>query len=106
MVIIETSIFTKRIQSLMLDEEYRLFQSYLTEIPDVGDLIQGGGGIRKVRWKLEGRGKRGGVRIIYYWATSQGQLLMLYAFAKNEQENLSKEQLSVLKQVVESEFKR
>ena len=106
MVIIETSIFTKRIQSLMLDEEYRLFQSSLTEAPDIGDLIQGGGGIRKVRWKLEGRGKRGGVRIIYYCATRQGQLWMLYAFAKNEQENLSKEQLSVLKRVVESEFKR
>lgn len=90
----------------MVDEEYRLLQHYLTEIPDAGDLIQGGGGIRKIRWKLGDRGKRGGVRIIYYWATTQGQLFMLYVFAKNEQEDLSKEQLSVLKQVVKSEFSR
>ena len=90
----------------MSDEEYHLFQSYLTEATDAGDLIQGSGGIRKIRWKLKGRGKRGGVRIIYYWATNHGQLWMLYAFAKNEQEDLTKAQLLALKQVVESEFKR
>ena len=106
MVIIETSVFTKIIQSLMHDEEYRLFQSHLVEVPDAGEIIQGSGGLRKVHWRLEGRGKRGGARIIYYWGTGQNQLFMLYAYAKNEQEDLTKEQLSVLKKLVESEFKK
>ena len=71
MVIIETSVFTKIIQSLMRDDEYRFFQSHLVEVPDADEIIQGSGGLRKVRWKLDGRGKRGGVRIIYYCATSR-----------------------------------
>lgn len=104
MVILETTVFTKVIQSLMPDSDYRLLQNHLIEFPEAGDLIKGSKGLRKVRWKLEGRGKRGGVRVIYYWATSDYQIFMLYAYAKNEQEDLTKEQLSVLKKLVESEF--
>lgn len=104
MVILETTVFTKVIQSLMPDSDYRLLQNHLIEFPEAGDLIKGSKGLRKVRWKLEGRGKCGGVRVIYYWATSDYQIFMLYAYAKNEQEDLTKEQLSVLKKLVESEF--
>ncbi len=66
MVIIETSIFTKKISSLLNDEEYRTLQNLLVETPNLGDIIQGSGGIRKIRWGISGRGKRGGGRIIYY----------------------------------------
>ena len=66
MVIIETSIFTKKISSLLNDEEYRTLQNLLVETPNLGDIIQGRGGIRKIRWGISGRGKRGGGRIIYY----------------------------------------
>lgn len=66
MVIIETPIFTKQLLSNLSDEEYRLFQATLLERPDVGKVIPGGGGLRKVRWGLEGRGKSGGARVIYY----------------------------------------
>ena len=104
MVVFETSIFTKLIQPLMPDDEYRLLQNRLIECPDAGDLIKGSGGLRKIRWKLEGRGKRGGIRVIYYWATNDDQIFMLYGYPKNEQANLTKEQLSVLKKLVESEF--
>jgi len=104
MVIFETTVFTKIIHSLMPDDEYRLLQNRLIECPDAGDLIKGSGGLQKIRWKLEGRGKRGGVRIIYYWATNYDQIFMLFAYTKNEQENLTKEQLSVLKKLIESEF--
>jgi len=104
MVILETTVFTKVIQSLMPDNDYRLLQNHLIEFPEAGDLIKGSKGLRKVRWTLEGRGKRGGVRVIYYWATSDYQIFMLYAYAKNAQEDLTKEQLSVLKKLVESEF--
>ncbi|MGB5496943.1 MAG: type II toxin-antitoxin system RelE/ParE family toxin [Sedimenticolaceae bacterium] len=104
MVFLETSVFTKSIQSLLSDEEYRWLQNHLVRFPEAGDLIKGSGGLRKIRWKLEGRGKRGGVRVIYYWATSDDQLFMLFAYAKNEQGDLTKEQLLVLKKLVETEF--
>lgn len=105
MVIIETSIFTKKITSLLNEEEYRTLQNLLVETPNLGDIIQGSGGIRKIRWGISGRGKRGGARIIYYWASNHNQIFMLYAYAKNEQDDLTKEQLSVLREVVNSEFK-
>ena len=67
MVIVETLIFTKLIRELMSDDEYKDLQEALVNRPDLGDLIQGSGGLRKVRWKLKGSGKSGGVRVIYYW---------------------------------------
>ena len=106
MIILETTVFTKIVQVLMPDDEYRLLQNHLIEFPEAGDLIKGSGGLRKIRWKLEGRGKRGGVRVIYYWAVTDDQIFMLFAYAKNEQEDLTKDQLSVLKKLVESEFKQ
>lgn len=105
MVIFETSIFTKKIIALLNDEEYRTLQNILVERPDSGDIIQGSGGIRKIRWGASGRGKRGGARVIYYWATQNDQIFMLYAYPKNERENLTKDQLSVLRAVVVAEFK-
>ncbi len=91
MVIFETSIFSKKITTLLDDEEYRALQNALVEKPHLGDIIQGSGGIRKIRCGATGRGKRGGGRVIYYWATAQNQIFMLYAYAKNEQSDLTKE---------------
>ncbi|MDM8564862.1 type II toxin-antitoxin system RelE/ParE family toxin [Candidatus Halobeggiatoa sp. HSG11] len=105
MVIIETSIFTRRINSLMTDESYRKLQEILVNAPDTGKIIQGSGGIRKIRWTGSGRGKRGGSRVIYYWATNNAQIYMLFAYAKNECSDLTQEQLSTLKKLVELEFK-
>ena len=74
-------------------------------MPGTGDLIQGSGGIRKIRWGASGRGKRGGARIIYYWANNHDQIFMLFAYAKNERDDLTKGQLSALRDIVISEFK-
>ena len=101
MAIIETAIFTKLIRELMRDDEYRGFQEALINRPDLGDLIKGGGGIRKVRWKLTSRGKSGGVRIIYYWVTGDDHIRMLYAYPKGKLENLTDAQIAQLKTVVE-----
>lgn len=101
MVIIETSIFTRLIRDLMNDDEYRDLQVALVERPDSGDLIAGGGGLRKIRWKLEGQGKRGGVRVIYYWVVSDEQIRLLYVYPKNKQENLTADQLAALRKIVE-----
>jgi len=105
MVIIETSIFTKRIKELMKDEEYQDLQNTLVTHPEEGKLIQGSGGLRKIRWGIASRGKRGGIRAIYYFANSKNQIFMLMVYAKNERSDLTKEQLSLLNKVVEREFK-
>ncbi len=105
MVIIETTIFTKIITSLLSDDDYRKLQNELIQTPAIGKIISDSGGIRKVRWKLQGRGKRGGARVLYYWANNENQIFMLFAYPKNEMENITKEQLSILKKAVETEFK-
>lgn len=105
MVIIETSIFTKRIKELRTDDIYRELQNTLATYPESGKLIQGSGGLRKIRWGITSKGKRGGARIIYYSSTDKNQIFMLMVYAKNECSDLTKEQLSLLKKVVEREFK-
>jgi len=77
MEIIETSIFSRQVQALLQEEDYRQLQSALVLRPDFGALIPGGGGLRKMRWAGQGHGKRGGVRVLYYWAVSQDRILML-----------------------------
>lgn len=101
MVIIETTIFTRIINELMSDGQYRELQNAIVGNPEAGDLIKKSGGLRKLRWKLEGRGKRGGARVIYYWATADDQIYMLYGYAKNEQVDLTDDQLKALKAIVE-----
>ena len=101
MVIIETQIFTKQIKKLMGDDDYRLLQETLVNRPDMGSIIKNSGGLRKVRWSLDGRGKSGGARVIYYWMNTDEQIYMLLAYPKNEQENLTDEQLNMLKRIVE-----
>ncbi len=103
-VIIETQIFSRQVQALLSDEEYRKLQMALLLRPDFGPVIPGSGGLRKVRWSLGGRGKRGGVRTIYYWAVKDDQILMLFMYAKNEQDDLTAEQLKVLRKIVEEEY--
>ena len=101
MVIIETTVFTRLIQGLMNDDTYNELQNALVNKPDIGELIPGSGGLRKVRWKIVGKGKRGGVRIIYYWQTTDDQLWMLYGYAKADKENLTQDQLKTLRNFVE-----
>ena len=100
MVIIETRIFTRRIKELMSDDEYRALQETLVNRPGMGDVVPGTGGLRKVRWKHEGHGKSGGVRVIYYWMTEDEQLYMLYVYPKSKQEDLTAEQKKGLKSIV------
>jgi hypothetical protein len=76
----------------------------LTIQPDLGALIPGGGGIRKLRWAAKQRGKSGGIRIIYFWVVSHELIFMLAAYPKNEQVDLSASQLQFLRRLVEEEF--
>jgi mRNA-degrading endonuclease RelE of RelBE toxin-antitoxin system len=103
-VILETHAFTAAILEHLSDDEYRLFQTALVARPDAGRLIRGSGGLRKIRWAAKGHGKRGGVRIIYYWHIPGDQLLMLVAYAKSDQDDLTPRQRAVLRKIIEAEY--
>ncbi len=100
MTFIETPIFTKLVQKLLSDVIYREIQQALILRPDAGKIIPNSGGLRKLRWKLSGRGKRGGVRTIYYWECKQDTIFMLFIYKKSEQEDLTKAQVKILKNIV------
>lgn len=102
---VETPIFTKVITRLLDDEAYRGLQSALMLRPDQGPAITSAHGARKLRWARPGAGKRGGIRVIYYWASSETAFYMLYAYAKNEQGDLTAAQTRVLGQLIREEFK-
>ncbi|PVZ41845.1 type II toxin-antitoxin system RelE/ParE family toxin [Pseudomonas sp. CC120222-01a] len=101
MLFIETPVFTKRVKALLEDDTYRLLQVKLMSTPDAGDLIEGTGGLRKLRVAASGHGKRGGARVIYYHFNSDSQIAMLYIFPKNEHSDLSSEQRKALKNIIE-----
>jgi len=105
MIIKETSFFTKQVDKLLDRESYRLLQLHLLVNPAAGDLIRGTGGLRKIRWQGSGRGKRGGIRAIYYWAQGDGVILFLLAYAKKDKDDLTPNQKKILRQLVEEEFK-
>jgi len=100
MIFIETSIFTKEIQRLISGESYRMFQSTLMLRPDAGSLIRGSGGLRKIRWNLPGTGKRGALRVISYWNPPDA-IFMLFPYRKTQQEDLTLDQLKLLRRMVE-----
>ena len=96
MVFIETSVFTHMVTSLLTDDEYREFQNVLLKDPAAGDLIKGGGGIRKIRFAAQGRGKSGGVRTIYFWAKAKDQIYMLVIYPKSKKDTLSDKETAIL----------
>src|SRR5687767_2096423 len=104
MVFVESKTFTRLLVRYLDDESYRGLQGHLTERPEAGAVIRGSGGIRKVRWAASGRGKSGGVRVIYYWLTAEDQIFFLTLYGKNEKENLSDADLKVMAKLIE-EFK-
>jgi len=105
MEIVEARVFTKLIDDYLDDDEYRKFQTYLAENPKAGDVIPGCGGFRKVRWsdRRRGKGKRGGLRIIYYFFEEDLQLWFMLIYDKNEEVDLTAEQKRILSKALEDE---
>ena len=99
MVFIETSIFTKEIKRLLPDDYYKQLQTALMLRPDAGDLIHGTGGLRKIRWNLPHKEKRGSLRVIYYW-DRKNTIFMLLPYKKTETDDLSSSQLKRLRSLV------
>jgi len=103
-VIVEAKAFTARVGDLLEEDEYRLLQLELVQRPTAGRVIPGTGGLRKLRWALGGRGKRGGARVIYFWHAESERILMLFVYPKNEREDLAATQRKALKAIVEAEY--
>lgn len=100
MEFIETPTFTRLLLELLTDEEYRGLQNILVENPERGDVIKGRGGIRKLRYALTGRGKSGGVRVIYYWMRNDGQIYMLLIYPKLKKDTLTNRETALLREFV------
>ena len=96
MLFIETPVFTRRVTATLKDADHAAFQQSLADCPDAGRLIEGGGGIRKIRWAMHGTGKRGGLRVIYYWRAAEDQIYLLYLFSKNARTDLTQAQIRQL----------
>lgn len=98
MVFIETSVFTKFILKYLSDDEYLGLQKFLLKHPDAGNIIRGTGGVRKLRWAVSGKGKRGGLRIIYYWVVNEDEIWLLTVYGKSERESIP---AHILKKIAE-----
>lgn len=105
MIFIETPVFTALLPDYLSDESYSALQQALLLRPDAGQIIPGGRGLRKLRWRTEQGGKRGGLRVIYYWYAAGEAAYMLYIYRKNEQEDLTPKQVKVLSRLVEEYLK-
>ena len=103
MVFIEASTFTRLLPRYLADDEYRTLQAYLLARPDAGDLVKGSGGVRKVRWASEGRGKSGGVRVIYYWKKRDHEIWMLTIYSKSERSTIPGYLLKKIAEAIDDE---
>jgi len=105
MKFIETPIFSKEVQTLLKDDEYKSLQVALLLRPEQGSIIPKSGGLRKVRWSSKGKGKQGGLRVIYYWDNKTESFYMLLIYSKSKKDDLSPDQLQILSQIVKEELK-
>ena len=101
MLFIETSEFTQHLPSYLDDDSHAALQAFLAAHPDAGDVIRGSGGIRKLRWRAKGRGKRGGSRVIHYWLVAEEHIYLLTVYGKGVKDDLTPAERSAWRRVVE-----
>jgi len=105
MELFEAPAFTRLLNQYLDEEQYRLLQQHLAENPDIGDMMSDTGGFRKARWhdRRRGKGKRGGIRVIYYWFPEDQQIWLMTLFSKDEIQDLTPDQKRLLKKSIELE---
>ena len=106
LVFLETPLFTRLLGDYLTDETYRELQRALMESPEMGDFIPGTGGVCKVRWQdaRRGKGKRGGLRVIYYYLLADHQIWFFTIYDKDEAADLTNEEKKVLKKAIQAEL--
>ena len=100
---VETPFFTKTLEHYLDDDEYAKLQQHLNEHPEAGAVVPGSGGVRKLRWAVAGRGKRGGLRVIYYLRGARGEIWMLTLYGKNVREDIPAHLLKQMKETIDDE---
>jgi mRNA-degrading endonuclease RelE of RelBE toxin-antitoxin system len=104
MIFIETRAFSRRRAEHLDEDDFRSLQAALLADPAAGALVRGSGGLRKIRWSRAGKGKRGGVRVIYFHVLTRSVILLLLLYPKNEQDDLTPEQKRILRELVQTEI--
>jgi hypothetical protein len=102
MVFVESAVFARQVRELLSDDDHADLQRHLARNPKAGAVIQDTGGLRKIRWAAGGSGKRGGVRVIYFHATSHGQVRLLLIYRKGVKDDLSSAEKKVLRKLNEN----
>lgn len=102
LTVVETLLFQKQWPLYWTEEERGEFAAHIAENPEAGDVVPGSGGIRKVRWRRAGSGKSGGVRVIYFTRTAEGELVLLTLYAKSTTDNLTGAKLKEIRRALES----
>jgi len=99
---VETRLFTRLVQAYLTDDDYARLQQMLADDPELGDVVPGTGGVRKVRWGVAGRGKRSGIRVIYFFQATQEEIWLLTLYAKNVIENIPAHILRQIRNEIDS----
>ncbi len=103
MTFVETKLFTELVLDYLSDDEYAAMQQFLVVNPEAGDVIPASGGVRKLRWGVAGRGKRGGLRVIYFLRRRNDEVWMLTLYAKNVADNIPAKVLKKIKEAIDAE---
>ncbi|MFZ1040557.1 MAG: type II toxin-antitoxin system RelE/ParE family toxin [Anaerolineales bacterium] len=102
MEFIEASAFTKYVYKYLSEDEYLGLQSFLLQYPEAGKVVPKSGGVRKVRWAMTGKGKSGGVRVIYYFKKQDDEIWLLTIYSRSETENISAHVLRQIAKEIEN----
>ncbi len=100
MTVVETAEFLKKASSLMSESAREDLVTFIAQNPEAGEIVPETGGVRKLRWALSGRGKRGGARVIYYFHNENVPVFLLSAYAKNQKENLTKAERNEIRRLI------
>jgi hypothetical protein len=101
LTVVETLLFQRQWPLYWTEEERGTFAAYIAEHPTAGDVVPESGGIRKVRWGRAGSGKSGGVRVIYFTRTAEGEVVLLTLYAKSKTDNLTGPKLKEIRRALE-----